>query len=348
MNYKSDRIIAVDLFCGAGGLTRGLINRNVHVCAGIDSDSDCEFPFRENNAASFLNSDICKVSSGEINNLFKVSSCRLIAGCAPCQPFSTYSQKNNASNSDARWELLSEFGRIVKEVKPEFVAMENVPQLAKHPVFHGFLSILADYTVCSTIVDCMDYGVPQTRKRLILLASRLGPISLVKPSGVKIKDITVKRAISSLEPLAAGQTSLSDHLHTASSLSDLNLKRIQSSMPGGTWRDWPQSLRADCHERHTGTTYPSVYGRMEWDKPAPTITTQFFGYGNGRFGHPEQDRAISLREGAILQTFPKDYQFVPPGERVRFSTLGRLIGNAVPVRIGEVIADSFYLHLNRL
>src|SRR6185437_4792082 len=139
-----------------------------------------------------------------------------------------------------------------------------------------------------------------------------------------------------------------DPLHVACRLSELNLLRIKASKPGGTWRDWKPSLRAACHRRQTGDTYPSVYGRMEWDEPAPTITTQCFGYGNGRFGHPQQHRAITLREAAMLQTFPRKYDFVPKGQRVRFSQLGRLIGNAVPVRLGEIIAESFTHHASAL
>jgi len=132
----------------------------------------------------------------------------------------------------------------------------------------------------------------------------------------------------------------------APSLSPLNLRRIKASRPGGTWRNWPPELQAACHRKTTGATYPSVYGRMEWDRPAPTITTQCFGYGNGRFGHPEQDRAISLREAAMLQTFPEMYAFAPPGASIKFNKMGRLIGNAVPVRLGEVIAQSLIGHAN--
>jgi DNA (cytosine-5)-methyltransferase 1 len=134
-------------------------------------------------------------------------------------------------------------------------------------------------------------------------------------------------------------------MHSASSLSPLNLARIRASRPGGTWRDWPTRLLAACHRRKTGATYPSVYGRMEWGRPAPTITTQCFGYGNGRFGHPEQDRAISLREAAMLQTFPADYRFTPEGGAIKFNKMGRLIGNAVPVRLGEVVAKTLVAHV---
>jgi len=148
---------------------------------------------------------------------------------------------------------------------------------------------------------------------------------------------SVREAIGALPPLAAGATSRSDPLHTASALSPKNLRRIKASQPGGTWRDWPIELRADCHRRQTGKTYPGVYARMEWDKPAPTMTTQCFGYGNGRFGHPEQDRAISLREAAILQSFPMDYAFLPPGEQAAMKEVGRWIGNAVPVKLAEAV-----------
>ena len=155
---------------------------------------------------------------------------------------------------------------------------------------------------------------------------------------------TVRDTISYLHPLAAGEMDNSDPLHVACKLSKLNLKRIKASRPGGTWRDWKPSLRAACHRKSTGDTFPRVYGRMEWDKPAPTITTQCFGYGNGRFGHPEQHRAITLREAAMLQTFPQGYIFAKKGERVKISSLGRLIGNAVPVRLGEIIAEIFLKH----
>jgi DNA (cytosine-5)-methyltransferase 1 len=144
--------------------------------------------------------------------------------------------------------------------------------------------------------------------------------------------------------LAAGARDPDDSLHMASGLADINLRRIQSSKPGGTWRDWDSDLVAACHRLKTGKTFPSVYGRMNWDEASPTITTQFFGFGNGRFGHPEQDRALSLREGALLQTFPPKYGFVPPGEETYFKTVGRLIGNAVPVRLGQVVAQSLVRH----
>jgi DNA (cytosine-5)-methyltransferase 1 len=173
----------------------------------------------------------------------------------------------------------------------------------------------------------------------------LGEIALEKPGDLAGEE-TVRHAIAHLPMLDAGETS-EDRLHRASRLSPLNQQRIRASKPGGCWRDWPTELVAECHRTEMGKNYPSVYGRMEWDAPAPTITTQFFGYGNGRFGHPEQDRAISLREGALLQTFPQDYEFIPHDHPVVFSQVGKMIGNAVPVRLGKAIGLSIRKHLQQ-
>jgi len=329
----------VDLFCGLGGLTHGLSKGGVHVVAGIDIDPQCRFPYEQNNSAEFIERDIRDVSGDTLRDLWGGRTYTLLAGCAPCQPFSTYSRKGRGTREDKKWDLVADFGRLVNEAQPDFVTMENVPQLLDHAVFAEFHSSLNGYQVWQQIIECAQYGVPQTRKRLVLLASRLGPITLVPPSP-NDKKATVRAAISHLPRVAAGRCDPKDQLHVASSLSELNLRRIRASKPGGTWRDWEPNLVARCHQRRSGNTYPSVYGRMEWDAPAPTITTQCFGYGNGRFGHPQQDRAITLREAAILQTFPDSYRFLPDGARACFYVLGRLIGNAVPVRLGEVVAES--------
>lgn len=337
-------IKAVDLFCGVGGLTHGLVRGGVRVVAGVDVDATCRYPYEENNApAVFVEQDVKKVTGASIKKLLSNSRFTLLAGCAPCQPFSTYSRSGRSHEINNDWELVASFGRLVREVRPHFVTMENVPQVEQHPVFQEFLKSLEGYHVVWSCVDCSSIGVPQTRKRLVLLASRLGPVDISLQASDK-NVITVRDIISHLPPLNAGEADKSDPLHIACKLSKLNLERIRASRPGGTWRDWKPSLRAACHKKRTGDTFPSVYGRMEWDKPAPTITTQCFGYGNGRFGHPEQHRAITLREAAMLQTFPRSYAFVKKGDPVKFSALGRLIGNAVPVRLGEVIALSLVKH----
>ncbi len=343
---RKNVIRAVDLFCGVGGLTHGLALGGVDVVAGIDLDNACKFPYEKNNDATFLRKDIAHVTATEIRKLLGKGTYTMLAGCAPCQPFSTYSQSARKKKVDPDWSLVSAFGKLAKQVRPHFITMENVPALAAHPVFKRFLAQLDGYHVSWKVVDCEEIGIPQTRRRLVLVASRLNKIELDELSGTNKR--TVREAISHLPRLSAGQKDAKDPLHMASRLSKKNLERIRASRPGGTWRDWPAALRAPCHKKATGKSYPSVYGRMEWDKPAPTMTTQCFGFGNGRFGHPEQDRGISLREAAIIQSFPSDYAFLADGETASVSSLGRLIGNAVPVRLGEVIGQSFKRHLRSL
>jgi DNA (cytosine-5)-methyltransferase 1 len=337
-------IAAVDLFCGAGGLTRGLERAGIESKLGVDVDPHCEYPFKANNAAKFALKSVSDVTSEELFEEFADADFSLLAGCAPCQPFSTYSQ---GRDKDARWGLLNHFKRLIIEAKPDLVTMENVPGLIRQSVFAKFISTLESegYFTSYQVVNCADYGVPQQRKRLVLLASLLGPIQLNPPKRFKNAHRTVIEALGGLQPLSAGEGSGIDPLHQAASLSPLNLKRIKVSKQGGTWRDWPKNLVADCHKKSSGKTYPGVYGRMSWDAPSPTITTQYFGFGSGRFGHPEQNRAISLREGAILQSFPKSYRFVPPGEEIHYKRIGMLIGNAVPVKLGEVIGRSIMRHV---
>lgn len=339
-------LLGIDLYCGLGGLTHGLVRGGVRVVAGVDIDPECRFPYEHNNSARFIHADVSQLTGAYLQSLWEPSHLTLLAGCAPCQPFSSYSRSGRPARQDEKWHLVSEFGRLVQESMPDFVTVENVPQLADHDVFQVLLATLHAYHVWWDVVQCSDYGVPQTRKRLVLLASRTAPIALLPPTCMPSSQLpTVRGTIFHLPPLRAGGTDPADPLHSAPSLSKLNTERIQASSAGGTWREWPPELRAACHRKSTGATYPSVYGRMEWDAPAPTITTQCFGYGNGRFGHPEQDRAISLREAAMLQTLPQTYGLLTPGKRPKFSILGRLIGNAVPVRLGEVVAKSVLHHV---
>jgi DNA (cytosine-5)-methyltransferase 1 len=316
---RKPTINCVDLFCGVGGLTHGLVRGGINVVAGVDIDPNCRFPFEANNSARFLERDVDDLKAKDLKKFYEPGKLSLLAGCAPCQPFSTYSRSGRNREYETQWPLVSAFGKLVRHVKPDLVTMENVPQLLDHAVFEEFIASLRGYKTWWSVIECASLGIPQTRKRLVLLAEDLPHIE-------------------------AGERDPKDAMHTASMLSPLNLKRIRASKPGGTWRDWPTELLATCHQRSSGATYPSVYGRMEWDRAGPTVTTQCFGYGNGRFGHPDQDRAITLREAAILQTFPRDYQFAPQGAAIKFSRMGRLIGNAVPVRLGEVIAETLMKH----
>lgn len=343
---KMKKVTCVDLFCGAGGLTHGFIMEGLPVAAGIDMDPACRFPYVANNHAQYLERDIATVTSDELKSLFGNCDVSVLAGCAPCQPFSTYAQRYELDGKDGKWGLLYQFARLAEGTAPDVITMENVPTVAKHEVFHDFVDTLKrlGYQVWFDVVDSSKYGVPQQRRRMVLLASRHGEIRMIDPTHEQPR--TVKEAIGRLRPIAAGESAPRDKLHVSATLSPKNQQRIRASRPGGSWRDWPQHLVSECHKAESGRTYPGVYGRMEWDKPAPTMTTQCYGFGNGRFGHPEQDRAISLREAALIQSFPRDYAFVPNDGEVSFTALGRMIGNAVPVELGRAIARSIKLHLS--
>jgi DNA (cytosine-5)-methyltransferase 1 len=339
----SSELAAVDVFCGAAGLSYGLKKSGIRIAAGIDLDPACRFPFESNIGSSFVEADICEVSPAAVKALFGDAKIRVLAGCAPCQPFSGYTTRRRAI--DRRWELLMEFLRIVEEVRPEIVTLENVPRLAHLKLWDDFVSRLqaAQYHVAWGILDAALFGVPQNRRRLVLIASRLGPIDLPAPKASKLRSVRV--VIGGLPSIQAGKKNSKDPLHSSRALTDRNLARIRIAKPAGTWRQWPVSMRVECHQSATGKTYPSVYGRMSWDKPSPTITTQFYGFGNGRFGHPEQDRAISLREGALLQSFPKGFKFINHGARVNFRQIGRLIGNAVPPALAFAIGKAIVQHV---
>ncbi len=225
---------------------------------------------------------------------------------------------------------------MIAEGKPDLVSMENVQGLKKHDSFLDFIEVLndLDYDFDYDILNFYRYGVPQLRRRLVMIASRRGPVSLPDPSddAKKVSDF-----IFNLRPIAAGETSLNDQAHCCLPLTPTNLLRIRQSKPGGNWKDWDDDLINPCHAR---TYYPASYGRMRWDRPAPTITTQFCYYSTGRFGHPTQDRAISVREAALLQTFPVNYKLVEPNSENTVRKLARHVGNAVPVKIGALIGES--------
>lgn len=341
-------IEAIDLFCGAGGLSYGLSTEGIHIKAGIDIDPHCEYPFTANHkGARFILRDVAKLTGKELAKYWSHNSIRLLAGCAPCQPFSSYAN-TKAATDNSKWGLLYEFARLVKETKPDLITMENVPRLVKEQPFLEFLRVLNElkYKVVYGVLDAADFGAAQHRRRLVLVASKHGSVKLPEATHPGPENwLTVRKKIKKLPVLRAGESDPKDPLHVASELSPLNLRRIKASNPGGTWRDWPQELVADCHKKESGRHSAGVYGRMEWDKPAPTMTTLCNGYGNGRFGHPEQDRAITLREAAIFQSFPPKYKFVKTGQAVLIRSIARLIGNAVPPKLGEAVARSLKLAL---
>lgn len=346
---QNGAISAVDLFCGAGGLTHGLTQAGIGVEAGIDVDEQVAHAFRKNNpGVEFLVWDVARKNYPSIAKLFRTGAIRLLAGCAPCQPFS---KLTNGAKTHEAWDLLDNFGRFVRGILPELVTMENVPELEKRgsEVYLRFVDTLeaCGYSVARNVVHCEEYGVPQSRRRLVLLASRLGEIAI--PDGrydSPTRTKTVRQAIGALRPLASGEEDPDDPLHVASLLSPTNLGRIRATPhDGGAWKHWPDHLVLPCHRKSTGRTYRSIYGRMWWDKPAPTMTTLCTGLGNGRFGHPEQDRAITLREAALLQSFPPDYEFWPRKQKLNRRAVGRMIGNAVPPRLAKALGEALMSHV---
>lgn len=342
------KVSVVDLFCGIGGLTKGLELAGLNVIAGVDIDESCQYAYETNNKSKFIQGDINSLDPNSIEKLYPDDSVRILVGCAPCQPFSKYTQRyRKEGHRDEKWKLLYAFSNIINKVNPVVISMENVPELAKEKVFSDFLEFLKvkGYHCSWRIVYCPDYGVPQKRKRLVLLASLLGNIDLIDPLYKEDEYLTVRDAIGDLPVLNNGEQDKQDSIHCVTKLSDINLKRIRQSIPGGTWLDWEEELRLPCHTKQSGKSYGAVYGRMIWDEPSPTITTQFYGYGNGRFGHPEQDRALSYREGAILQSFPRDYKFIDTNKGFNRKKLGIHIGNAVPVEVGRAIGVSIQKHL---
>jgi DNA (cytosine-5)-methyltransferase 1 len=340
----------VDLFCGIGGLSVGFRAQGFAVRAGIDVDGSCKYAYEKNIGARFITKSVSAVSSAELNNLFSRGARRILIGCAPCQPFSMYTgryrQNESLEQRDKRWELLDEFARLIENSEPDVVSMENVVRVSTHPAFTKFVSRLegAGYAVSHYKVRAQDYGVPQRRARLVLFASRLGKVELTKPTHTEAP-VTVRHAIASLPPLEAGTSSPTDRLHKSRSVGERNLRRLKATREGGSWRDWSEDLQLACHKKSSGKSFRAVYGRMSWDEPSPVITTQCLGIGNGRFGHPEQDRAISIREAAILQSFPVNFDFVPDEQPVSGVTLARQIGNAVPPLLGEAVARSIREHL---
>ena len=233
------RLVAVDFFCGAGGLSYGMQKAGIHIAAGLDIDPNCKYPFETNVGARFYERDVADLDVEFVGSLFPEDCTRILTGCAPCQPFSSYANGNNrkGERSNGRWGLLGKFGEAVSRIRPEIVTIENVPGMRNHRVFDDFLVLLDDlgYDVCQKVIKCEQYGVPQTRRRLVLLASRLGEISLAPRTHDDNEYETVESWIGGMEHINAGSASRSDPLHKSSGLSTRNLKRIRASSPGGTW-----------------------------------------------------------------------------------------------------------------
>lgn len=303
---------------------------------GFDDDVRCKYAYQTNNhPAVFLKKDIRELGETELSDFFAEATIRVLVGCAPCQPFSAHTRRMTQSED---CELIREFARLIRESDPDLVSMENVPGLEKHWVFKELLSVLlsSGHKISCGVRDFFFYGVPQHRKRLVLIASKLGEPNLPPYT---TRRTTVGDFISDVDPIENGETHKTDVAHRTLPLSAKNLARIRQSKPGGDSRDWDDAL---LNPSHATAHYPGPYGRMKWDSPAPTITTQFCYFSTGRFGHPIQDRAISIREAALLQTFPPSYELVDPSREQPVRELARQVGNAVPSLVGELIGNALY------
>lgn len=338
-------IKAIDFFSGAGGMTKGLELAGISVIAGIDFELSCKDTYEKNNRAKFIHKNIANVTAKEIKELFKKytlkSDYTMLAGCAPCQPYSMINTRKRCN--DERVTLLDEFRRVIKGVRPHFILMENVSRLNKdNPYFSKFINMLErnGYKYEYRVLNAKDYGVAQSRKRLFLIATRLKGINLSFDNIKKSEPVTLKDVIYHLEPIKHNIPSQSDTLHRAKKLSDINLKRIKATaLNGGLRSSWSEDLKLNCHKNKK--VFLDNYGRLSWDKLSSTITTKFNQYYSGRFGHPEQDRALSLREGALIQSFPKDYEFYGSDYQI-----ARQIGNAVPVNLSRAVGESFIRAIN--
>lgn len=334
-------MIAIDLFCGAGGLTRGLLNSGVDVLLGIDINSDCVHTYQQNNSpARFVTADISNVTAQSIRKAVagQRGSPLLLAGCAPCQPFSSHRRSDDGAAKQRR--LLGEVARLAKELNPDWIFIENVPGLARvkgRSTYVRFKSSLIElgFRYCDGVVDAKSYGVAQTRRRLVLIASRHCQPTLPTPTHGpgRLPYASVRTAIGNLPPIKAGERHPTYPNHIAAEITAPNLERLKHTpTDGGSRSHWPKRLHLTCHKAETAG-HEDVYGRMRWDAPAPTLTCRCYSISNGRYGHPNQDRAISLREAACLQSFPSDFVFFGPSQR----SLGEQIGNAVPVLLAEAI-----------
>lgn len=331
-------VVLADFFSGCGGTSLGFAHAGIAPALAIDWEPDAAATFRLNfPKTAVVERDIRDLEADEVQAELPLSGrqIRLFAGCAPCQPFAGHSHA--PANSDGRSFLLLEFLRFVESSNPELIFVENVPGMQRLTASRGPLAEFMDevskthHIVCDTISSA-DYGVPQTRRRFVLLASRLGPIDMPLAThgpGAERPHTTVRDWIGDLPPIAAGQEDPEISSHRAMRLSNLNLARIRATPEGGDRRDWPAHLWPDCH-RGGFDGHTDVYGRLSWDKAAPTLTTKCISYSNGRFGHPDQDRALSVREAARLQTFPTEFSFFGS-----LASQARQIGNAVPVALAR-------------
>lgn len=350
-------LTAIDAFCGAGGLSIGLAKVGFEILLGFDLDKRCVETLKLNPKAvrhTTLQSDVKDMLGGELLKHAKIGKGELdlLAGGPPCQGFSV--QRTIGGDRDARNLLVDDYGDLIAEVEPRFFLMENVPGIGGkrgREIVDRFKDRMTEvgYYCHEKILDAQDYGVPQRRRRFLVVGEKItgkGPL-FEWPRLVRGREANTVRA--TIGHLPAPPTDGSDHPdffgHRSDRLSEVNKARLMALKEGQARDDLPEHLLADCHKVSSDVIgHRNVYGRMAWDEVAPTITARFDSFTRGKFGHPDQLRSISLMEGALLQTFPENYRF--SGTKV---DIARQIGNAVPPRfaaaIGSAIAKAIRQHL---
>lgn len=338
---------AIDFFCSGGGMSYGMQQAGIKILAGIDYDKSCETTYKSNiKGAEFIHADVFDLQVKDLQDklsLKKNDDDLVLIGCSPCQFWSIINTDKSKSKRSSN--LLKEFKRFVEQLKPGYVVVENVPGVLRRQEESGlndFISWLEKnkYTVHHKIHEVSEFGVPQHRKRFTLIANRVTNKE-IEPLKVNGNKLTVRDVIgveNGFPKINAGHRDSTDFKHTVAGLRDINVKRLSlTEHNGGTRMSYVnnETLAPKCHQGKTDG-FRDVYGRMWWDKPSPTITTKFFSISNGRFAHPEENRAISLREGATLQSFPKNYIF----KTKSIEKTARMIGNAVPPKYAEAIGKA--------
>lgn len=344
-------IKGIDLFCGAGGVTHGFKKAGIPMVLGVDSDPCVKTTFEKNNKTPFLCADIQKLTARRIIESTKLSKGDwiVISSCAPCQPFSLQNNKIRQEN-DIRKDLGFEAVRIISEFEqeeysPASVFIENVPEFEKTEIWRGIEKALLrlGFSIRASVVNFAQYGIPQNRKRFLCVAHkgyRFFRFPHYTHGDGRAPFKTVSDAFEGLPKIGAGDECTQTPNHKTRALSPLNLKRI-SHVPknGGSRTSFPDELVLECHKEFKG--HKDVYGRMRNDEPSPTVTTRCISITNGRFGHPTENRGISLREAARLQAFPDTFIF--HGDNLQ--TNSKMIGNAVPVEIARIFGQHIKKHI---
>lgn len=343
------KIKCVDFFCGGGGISIGMTQAGVRVIGALDNDPDCQATYMANHPNTpFIADDITKVRSDVLKRKFGIrqnDNNLLFVGCAPCQYWSIITGRKHTSrkqNSHASRNLLITFLRFVKYFKPGFVLVENVSGIVNNGKESGLEHLVKflktnNYTISAKVLHASHYGVPQTRQRFVLIASRVKK-DIHLPAEDKKKSV-VRDYIEDLPPIKAGDVPANDDpLHRSPALMKISIDRLKITPSGGLREHWAHrdDLMIPAYKNKPKSFFRENYGRMAWDEPGPTITTKFFNIGCGRFAHPEQIRAISLREGALLQTFPDDHRFKTSG----YKATAKLIGNAFPPELARRIGEA--------